>query len=61
MESWNIPNQSEFESNLQFVVSGSGISNLGMYVTLPAISLSPSASMPVVSGPQVNPISMSDP
>ena len=51
MESWGVPYQSEFESNLQSVASGSGISNLGMFVTLLAIALPPSVSVPVIGGP----------
>ena len=61
MESWDVPYQSEFESNLQSVASGSGISNLGMSVTRPAIAMPLPTSMSMIGGPQVNPVSMSGP
>ena len=59
--SWNEDTPSEFTSNLQSVASGSGIPSIGMTVTLPAIAMPPSVSMPVIGGPQVTPIPMSGP
>ena len=61
LDSWNEDTTPEFTSNLQFVASGSGIRSLGMTVSLPAISIQPLVSMPVVGGPQVTSIPVSGP
>ena len=61
MDSWNEDTLPEFTSNLQSVASGSGIPSIDMIVSLPAISMPPTISMPIISGPQVAPIPMSGP
>ena len=58
LDSWNEDTTPELTSNLQFVVSGSAIPSIGMIVSLLAISMPPSVSMPVIGGPQVTPIPM---
>ena len=61
LDSWNEDTTPEFTSNLQSVASGSGIPSIGMTVSLPAISMQPSISMPVIGGTPVTPIPMSGP
>ena len=61
MNSWNEDTTLECTSNLQSVASGSGIPSIGMIVTLPAIAMPSLASMLVIGGPQVTPISMNGP
>ena len=61
LDSWNEDTTPEFTSNVQSVASGSGIPSIGMIVSLPAIAMPPSVSMPVIGGPQVTPIPMTGP
>ena len=61
LDNWNEDTPPEFTSNVQSVASGSGILSIGMIVTLLAIAMPPSASMPVIGGPQVTHIAMSGP
>ena len=48
-------------SNMQSVVSGSGFPSFGMPVSQPYVAMSTPVSLPVIGGPQVNPIPMSGP
>ena len=51
LDSWNEDTTPKFTSNLQSVASASGIPSIGMIVSLPAISIPPTVSMPVMGGP----------
>ena len=61
LDSWNEETPPEFTSNLQSVASGSGLPYFGMPVSQPDVAMSAPISMPVVGGPQVSSILMSDP
>ena len=61
LDSWNDDTTPEYTSNLQSVASGSGLPYFGMPVSQPYVAMSVPVSMPVIGGPQVSPILMSDP
>ena len=61
LDSWNEDTPPEFTSNLQSVASGSGLPHFGMPVSHPSVAMSAPVSMPVIGGPQVSPILLSDP
>ena len=61
LDSWNEDTTTEFTSNVQSVASGSGLPSFGMPVSQPYVAMSAPISIPVIGGPQVNPIPMSGP
>ena len=61
LDSWNEETTPEVTSNLQSVASGSGLPYFGMHVSQPPTAMSSPVSLPVIGGPQVNPIPMSGP
>ena len=61
LDSWNEDTTPEVTSYLQSAANGSGIPSIGMTISLPSVSLPPSASMLVIGGPPVTPILMSGP
>ena len=61
LDSWNEETTPEYTYNLQSVASGSGLPYFGMHVSQPPTAMSSPVSLPVIGGPQVNPIPMSGP
>ena len=61
LDSWNEDTTPEYTSNVQSVASSSGLPYFGMLVSQPYVAMSAPISMPVIGGPQVSPILMSDP